>query len=113
MKRRDVVQRFLCEPLDFRMLLVETVNELLLPDDLTLQSLDALFDNLWPFDRSAKFPRLRHWINREVNGFAALTDGEFVLSVVAAVLDFTKAQGLRVGLGWVHMAMIWFVAKTL
>lgn len=86
--------------------IVEFCDSLLMPHDGVFQRLEALLE----IDRTLQCPALttsdRDWINQSGNRFSALTDVELVLTVVLAVLDFTKAEGLGVGGGWVHIAMI-------
>lgn len=79
--------------------IVEFCDPLLMPHHGVLQRLEALLE----IERTLECPALTtcdgYWINQSGNRFSALTDVELVLTVVLAVLDFTKAEGLGVGGG--------------
>lgn len=60
----------------------------------------------WALESSAAATLNCHRVQLAGNGFAAFTDIENVLTGMAAVLDLAEAEGLSVGGGWVHMAMI-------
>lgn len=86
--------------------IVEFCDSLLMPHDGVFQRFEAILE----IDRTLQCPALttsdRDWINQSGNRFSAFTNIEDVLAIVAAVLDFTEAEVLGVGVGWVHIAMM-------
>lgn len=76
------------------------------PPDGVFELFDPIFEIDWSFKSPALLPREGDGVHFTWNGFAAFTDREFVLSVKLAVLDFTEAEVLGVGVGWVHIAMM-------
>lgn len=77
-----------------------------MPHDGVFQGLEAILEIDRTLQCSALTTSDGYWINQSGNRFSALTDVEDVLAIVLAVLDFTKAEGLGVGGGLVHIAMI-------
>lgn len=80
------------------------------PVDLVFQGLDAFLQILRALESTALTTSDRVGIDLAGNGFAAFTDIEQVFSAVPAVLDFTEAEVLGVGVfGFAefHIAMIW------
>ena len=78
----------------------------LMPEDFIFEALNPFLQLLGALQRPTLTTSDRDWINNSGNRFSALTDVEFVLSVKAAILDFTEAEVSGVGGGWVHIAMI-------
>lgn len=82
----------------------------MMPEDFILEALDSFLQILRTFQCPALTTCNRDWIKMAGNGFSAFTDREFVLSVKAAVLDFSEAEVLSVGgCLWVHIAMMFVV----
>lgn len=84
------------------------------PVDLIFKTFDSLLQILRALESTALTTSDRVGIDLAGNGFAAFTDIEQVFSAVPAVLDFTEAEVLGVGVvegafGFAefHIAMIW------
>ena len=75
----------------------------LMPEDFIFEALNPFLQILGALQRPTLTTSDRDWINNSGNRFSALTDVEFVLSVKAAILDFTEAEVSGVG---VHIAMM-------
>lgn len=75
----------------------------LMPEDFIFEALNPFLQILGALQRPTLTTSDRDWIKMAGNRFSALTDVEFVLSVKAAILDFTEAEVLGVGGGWVHV----------
>lgn len=77
-----------------------------IPGEFEFEAFDAFLQDGWTLNRTALLPCDGYWIKPARNGFASLTDIENVGTGVLAVLDFTEAEVLGVGVGlWVHIAM--------
>ena len=86
------------------------------PGEFEFEAFDAFLENPRTLSRPALFPCDCVGVHPARNGFSALTDREFVLTGVLAVLDFAEAEVLGVGVGndcvefaRVHIAMMFWI----
>lgn len=124
-KRLLSVEEFNLELLEVSLMLVELALELVvfllsenlcelsdlpvLPHDSVFKLLNPVLEINRTLERTTPATFEGYGIKLAGDGFAAFTDIENVLTVELAVLELAEAEGLGVGGGWVHMAMISFV----